>query len=194
MLLFLYIVETTLESEFLFFDKAVSQFIIQFRNPEVTQIMKLISSLGNELILFVSAGIILLAVLFRKHLQEVILYSYIIVTGGLLNLLLKAFINRPRPEFGLIKETYSSLPSGHAMNSFVFYTCVAYFTYHFTQSRGITTLVSLGCFVMILLIGVSRVYLGVHYPTDIIAGYVAGFWWFCTAMLMQRTLVYLRRQ
>jgi len=191
MLLFLFIVQQTLRSQFLEFDGIVALAITSFRTAELTKIMMVITALGNEFIVVASA-IFVIGAAIKKHIHEAILYGYIVATGALLNLLLKALIDRPRPEHALLQETFSSLPSGHAMNSFVFYTTLAYFTYHFTHSKRLSVFVSIGCLSMIILVGLSRIYLGVHYPTDILAGYIAGFWWFCTSLLMHKTLVYLR--
>jgi undecaprenyl-diphosphatase len=191
MLLFLYVVQNTLRAQFVEFDAVVALFITSFRTPLLNQIMMFVTALGNELVLIASAVFIIGAVI-KRHIREAILFGYIVATGALLNLLLKALIDRPRPEQALIQETFASLPSGHAMNSLVFYATLSYFTYHFTKSKKISAGVLIVSIVLILLIGISRIYLGVHYPTDILAGYIAGFWWFCTSLLMHKTIQYLR--
>ncbi|EKD87117.1 MAG: hypothetical protein ACD_37C00032G0001 [uncultured bacterium] len=78
------------------------------------------------------------------------------------------------------------------MNSFVFYFAIAYFIYretgntkYFLTSIAITSL-------FVLFIGISRVYLGVHYPSDVIAGYIAGFIWLVSAILFDKTIIFER--
>lgn len=190
-LLFLFIVQQTLKPEFIAFDQVVTHFVTSLRTPFLNQVMMVITIFGNEFIFSTSVIFIAVAAA-KKHIGDSILYAYIVGGGALLNLVLKFLIDRPRPERALIEETYSSLPSGHAMNSFIFYATLAYFTYHFTHNKKLTVIVALGSTILVGLIGISRIYLGVHYPTDIIAGYIAGFWWFCTSLFMHRTIKYLR--
>ncbi|MHB1041213.1 MAG: phosphatase PAP2 family protein, partial [Eubacteriales bacterium] len=94
-----------------------------------------------------------------------------------LNELLKHSFHRIRPNLYLIKETGYSFPSGHAMISLVFYGMLIYFVFchaHFRRWRSI--LLALAVF-LTLAIGFSRIYLGVHYPSDVLGSYLAGFLW-----------------
>ena len=78
------------------------------------------------------------------------------------------------------------------MNSFIFYCLLAYFVYHFTKNRTLSIWASIAALGLILLIGLSRVYLGVHYPSDVIAGYIAGLFVFVTAIVLDKTVLWLK--
>jgi len=104
-----------------------------------------------------------------------------------LNFLLKAVFARPRPTFSdpLATALYYSFPSGHAMMSLIAYGLLGYFLFNALPERWQRVVVSAGLIVLILLIGFSRIYLGVHYLSDVLAGFAVGGLWlsFCiTAM------------
>ena len=107
----------------------------------------------------------------------------IICAGGVsINLVMKLFFAKPRPELWtrLISETSFSFPSGHAVGSMVVYGFIAYILAKELPGylKPVYTIAS----VLIIAIGFSRLYLGVHYPTDIIAGYGVGVLWLITCL------------
>src|SRR5262249_54139801 len=110
--------------------------------------------------------------------------------GWLLNSVLKAFVQRPRPTVvAHLREVSSmSFPSGHALTSAVVYLTLGTLLMRMTEGR-LTRLycmaVAMGLTVMV---GVSRVYLGVHYPTDVLAGWLIGFTWALLCWMVERTL------
>lgn len=190
--IFIFLTSEMLETDFNSFDIALSHSIYNLRTPALTNVMIIITDLTYQtpLILFSLISIILLI---KKHTKEAVLFCIIMIMGILLNLFLKEMIQRPRPTIApLVSELSYSFPSGHAMNSFIFFTVLAYFSYHFFKNKLLTIISTFFAIFLILLIGFSRVYLGVHYPTDIIAGYIAGFWWFVTVLLIDRTLIYYK--
>jgi len=181
---------TFIDQRIVQFDDFVSTIIQSFRSPLLTEVMIFISLLGADIILIV-ATIIVVFMRWRKHKKESILFTIMLVFGAILNIVLKSIFQRARPTFDplLVVSDYS-FPSGHAMNSLVFYATVAYFMYYYTKNALLSVLVLTLCIVLILLIGISRVYLGVHFPSDVIAGYIAGTMWFVFVLLVERTLTY----
>ncbi len=174
------------------YDQIISQIIYSFRNPLLTKIMLLITNLGGGYIL-IPATIIIIFLIVRKHKEEAFLFSIILLMGCILNISLKSILQRPRPGIApLINATSYSFPSGHAMNSFVFYTTVSFYFFRFTRKKKLSIYISFASLLIIILIGFSRVYLGVHYPTDILAGYSAGFAWFATAIFMEKTIFFFK--
>lgn len=189
--------EKVLARETIYFDGAITTFVASFRTPVLTNIMLFITFLGSELFLDIVIVITIL-LLFRKHKKDALIFSFILFITVTLELYLKNFFQRPRPEFTLLDnfpiifEKTFSFPSGHAMNSFVFYVCCAYFIFRRFKSKkiGYTLVVLSG--VLIFLIGISRIYLGVHYPSDVVAGFAAGFVCFVVVLLFEKTIQFLR--
>lgn len=106
--------------------------------------------------------------------------------GGMaLNLLLKLFYHRPRPQIfpWATNVVSSSFPSGHAMNAVIVYGTIAYLITRLSRSGAVTTAAQILTVVVVLGICTSRVYLGVHYPSDVLGGLIIGGAWalFCAA-------------
>lgn len=190
LIVFADITEEVLQSETMLIDTSLSQMIYSLREPSLTQTMIIISFFGADFILF-SAGVITILLAWRKHKREAILFLAVLTIGVLLNMLLKAIFQRPRPSIDpILTLSEYSFPSGHAMNSFIFYSTLSYFVYHFTRNKKLVVIISLFALCMILLIGFSRVYLGVHYPSDVLAGYIAGFFVFMSAIVLFRSIAF----
>jgi undecaprenyl-diphosphatase len=105
----------------------------------------------------------------------------LVLLAGLSSLLdypIKVVVNRPRPTPDLVKvfvvEHGSGFPSGHTLFAGVFLGFLAYLAYTHLRNRSLRTLSFVGIIVLIFLIGASRVYLGVHWPSDVLGGYLAG--------------------
>lgn len=182
--------DTLFDKKVVDIDINISQYIYGFRTPFMTEVMIFISYFGADFILVFST-VIAIVLSWKKHKKESILFAIMLIFGSILNTTLKQIFQRPRPDIDpLFTLTSYSFPSGHAMNGFVFYATLAYFTYHFSGNIKRTVLFSFIAGILILLIGISRVYLGVHYPTDVVAGYLAGLLWFVLVIVVERTLVF----
>ncbi len=174
------------------FDTIIINFVYQLRTPLLTKIMVFLSFIGSDLIVFL-AFIIIILLIKKKYKNETVLFSFILAMGFIINILLKFLIRRPRPDIApLVLETSYSFPSGHSMNSFVFYITLSYFIFRFTRNKKLGMSISLFCLFLIFLIGLSRVYLGVHYPSDVLAGFIGGAWWFVTALLIEKTIIFYK--
>ena len=149
------------------------------------RIFSLITFLGNAVV--ISTGTALLGLWFTKRKRWNQLVFLISAIGGaaFLNLLLKNIFLRPRPTFpqAYLVDTGFSFPSGHAMLSIAFYGMVAYFLLTTLKNRQTKVLVIIGLVMVSTLIGFSRIYLGVHYLTDIFAGWAAGILWLAVCFL-----------
>ncbi|WP_338000932.1 phosphatase PAP2 family protein [Neobacillus terrae] len=145
----------------------------------MTAIMKFFTFIGSgPCVVFIS--IVLLFTLYKvlQHRLELILFIAALAGSAILNVVLKQVFHRVRPNLHrLIDITGYSFPSGHAMNAFTVYGMIAFLLWrHIPHRFGRIVLILISIF-FILSIGISRIYLGVHYPSDIIAGYFAsGFW------------------
>jgi undecaprenyl-diphosphatase len=152
--------------------------------------MRDITSLGSSAVLvLIVAAVIVYLLLIRRPMTA--LFTFIAVAGGqLLSTLLKAEIDRPRPDLvsHLVNETSLSFPSGHAMVSAVTYLTLGSLAARFLPGRTTKIFVLSLAMLTTLLVGVSRVYLGVHWPSDVLAGWCAGFAWAMLCWLAARLL------
>jgi len=187
---FITFTEDVLAKQKLFTDTVISQSIYSLRTPELTSVMQFLSFLGGEFILFASV-VITVALLLKGCKREAGLFSFAILFGFFLNNIIKYLLKVPRPTIDpLVIESFYSFPSGHAMSSFIFYGILAYLVFHFTRKKRISLIATLLSLTIIFLIGLSRVYLGVHYRSDVLAGFVAGFWWLVTVILVDKTVFF----
>ncbi len=173
-------------------DIYLSHLAYSFRTPELNSVMVFITLLGNEIMLFLLVSVFLILLIYKKR-REAIFFLILFAVSVLANLVLKELFARARPEISpLLHEALYSFPSGHAMNSFVFYTALALYVYRFSRRIALSICVGFVCLCLVVLIGISRVYLGVHYVTDVIAGYIAGLCWIATAFAIEKSLVFFQ--
>ncbi|MBA9026172.1 phosphatase PAP2 family protein [Peribacillus huizhouensis] len=166
------------------FDQKVISFVQGFETSLVTSIMKFFTFIGSMpvvLVIVLIALIILDKVL--KHRTELVLFVVVIIGTPVLNQLLKFVFQRSRPDIHrLIEVGGYSFPSGHAMNAFAVYGIISFLLWrHIPTFLGRTTLIIISG-IFIFMIGISRIYLGVHYPSDIIGGYFASSFWLASAI------------
>lgn len=164
------------------FDRSLTSYVQSFRSDRVTACMKVITFLGSATTTIAIAVIMLLYTRYRnqKLLAEARVLAICLSGSWITNEVLKAFFQRTRPDAAaLVFAKGYSFPSGHAMISFAFYGLLGYLLWQYGR-RSPSLATRLGAFVAWLLaiaIGISRVYLGVHFPSDVIAGYAAGGAW-----------------
>jgi len=149
-----------------------------------------ITSLGSSSVLvLVTAATILYLLLIRRPATALLMF--VAVAGGqVLSTLLKHEVDRPRPELvsHLVTETSLSFPSGHAMLSAVTYLTLGSLAARFLPDRTTKAFVLALAVLTTVLVGTSRVYLGVHWPSDVLAGWCAGFAWAMLCWLAARLL------
>ena len=149
-----------------------------------------ITALGSSAVLvLITAATIIYLLLVRR--PGTALFVFAAIAGGqVLSSLLKLEVDRPRPDLvsHLVTETSLSFPSGHAMLSAVTYLTLGSLAARFLPDRRAKIFV-LGLAVLVtVLVGISRVYLGVHWPSDVLAGWCAGFAWAMLCWLAARLL------
>lgn len=145
----------------------ISKFLI---SDFVTPIAKFITNFGGAIFLVILT-IVLFILIKDKKIGISIFSNLAIIT--ILNQLLKRILQRPRPtEFRIIEETGYSFPSGHSMISMAFYGYLLYLIYKYVKNKYIkwTAIVLLS--ILICCIGISRIYLGVHYTSDVLGGFL----------------------
>ncbi|MBW4591852.1 MAG: phosphatase PAP2 family protein [Brasilonema angustatum HA4187-MV1] len=176
--------EEVLEREAFAFDTTFLLWLHQFANPTLDNLMLFLTNIGNPRTVVTVAVVTVLLLWWRHYREEAKVFVLACLGAFILNTELKLFFSKPRPELWhqLISEKSFSFPSGHALGSMVLYGFIAYLlAIHYPKlSRVIYCL----AIILIAAIGISRLYLGVHWPTDIIAGYGVGFLWLMTCITM----------
>lgn len=154
-------------------DNEIYNIIIKTMSQSTTAVMMFASFLGSAITLItLAAGFIFL--IENKKYPKLIVLNLILVF--ILNKILKIIIARPRPErLRLTLENGYSFPSGHSMVSFAFYGFLIYLINKNLKNKKIKYPLIFFIALLILFIGISRIYLGVHYVTDVVGGFIIGF-------------------
>ena len=151
------------------FDSFCYKYISLLIYPKMTFFVKVITSFGGATALILFALIIMLL---SKEKKYGLFAGMNLLIVFLLNLLLKTIFSRPRPiDINLIEESGYSFPSGHAMISTAFYGFLIYLIWQTKFNKKIKWLYTVLLSILILLICITRVYLGVHYASDVLAGF-----------------------
>lgn len=146
--------------------KLVSTFLI---SDFATPIAKFITNFGGAIILIGSAFALFIFIK-NKKIGVSIISNLAIIT--VLNQLLKRIVQRPRPtEFRIVEESGYSFPSGHFMVSMAFYGYLIYLIYKYVKNKYLKWISIILLSILICSIGISRIYLGVHYTSDVLGGF-----------------------
>ena len=167
------------EGELSAFDSAVRGFVHSYSSPPLTALMKAVSYTGKVRTLVILGTVVAAVMLYLRAFRSTAIFLVTMAGEIMLEVTLKATYQRARPEpfFDLpLPESYS-FPSGHALGSICFYGILAWVVVRRIQDKRLETAVAVLAAVFILMIGLSRVYLGVHYPSDVLAGFVVGLIW-----------------
>jgi membrane-associated phospholipid phosphatase len=161
------------------FDLAVRGLVHAWASPPFTLAMRGITLLGSTIFLVILGGGLAWRWIARGRGDAAVLLAAAALGGELLDQSLKLLYARPRPEpfFGLEQPETYSFPSGHSMTSACFFAAVAMIAAEQARSRGRRCAIWAGAAAVIGLIGFSRIYLGVHYPTDVLGGYLGAVAW-----------------
>ncbi|QTD38695.1 phosphatase PAP2 family protein [Polaribacter batillariae] len=169
------------------FDTKITEYIISFRNPSLTNYFTFVTEVGDALgylVVFTLCSLIFYFVFKRlKYIGQLVFVLFLTLTS---NLILKQIVNRARPTLEhLVTVETLSYPSGHAMTAMAFYGFLIYLITTFKIKKVFKFILITLLATLILSIGISRIYLGVHFPSDILGGFIAGFVWviFCILLL-----------
>ena len=176
LLLFVYLLQNVMSGDIRRIDGIAYQFfVVRLRRDWLTPIMQSFTSLSAPVVL---AVMLIVVAAFAPGRMPGRFAAANLVGIVALNYALKEIVQRPRPEgFRLIAETGYSFPSGHSMVAVAFYGFMIWLIIRYEEDRLQRWIWSLALFFVVIMIGVSRVYLGVHYFSDVMAGYcVAAVW------------------
>lgn len=147
---------------------------VEDMSPVLTLIMKGITHLGDSVAIIVFCLILFFTPKTRRTVALPV--SMAIISSAVLNVVLKHIFTRSRPDIlRLISETGYSFPSGHAMNNASLYIMLIMLIWRYMKNTSLKITLSSICVVLTILIGYSRIYLGVHYASDVLGGWLFGF-------------------
>lgn len=151
-------------------DTLVHSYILNIRNDNLTAILKIITNLAGASFLLAFSTILLI---FSKQKKISLLVLINLISAFLINEITKSIFTRTRPVgIHLIDETGYSFPSGHSMVALSFYGFITYMLFKQTKNKYNKILLLTTFSIIIISIGFSRIYLGVHYLTDVIGGFL----------------------
>ncbi len=159
-------------------DVAAFRFANQIASQPVTRFFQVITFFGAGIFLTPAAiGLAVYFVFVRKHRWHSLKVPVIALGSITLNVVLKYIYGRPRPITALVEASGLSFPSGHSMVAASFYGLIIYLVWTYTTSKPLRNTLVFMLTLFILLIGFSRIYLQVHYASDVLAGFAAGVFW-----------------
>lgn len=173
------------------FDRSILYFMYHHRTQHLTQAAKILARMGSPPVI---AGVALVSALtgifWRKVRGAAWTIPIAIIGAGVIIQAVKLVIKRPRPSFfaPVLHETGFSFPSGHSLIAMVVYGLLGYFLMHLFRNFWVRLAVRVLTVLVVVAIGVSRVYVGVHFPTDVLAGWVAGVPWLIACLALHEVL------
>lgn len=179
LLLFAWLGEEVLEGDTLAFDNAVREYIHSFSSGWLTALFQAVTFCGSTIFLSIVSVVVIALFLRKSHKHSASLFIVTMVGAVVLNFVLKiSFVReRPLPYFDTALPTSYSFPSGHALYAVCFYGSLAWI-YAAHEHRLVRQSVGWSsAAIVVVMIGLSRIYLGVHYPSDVIAGFAAAIVW-----------------
>lgn len=171
-------------------DNYLAYFLSEHRNIYLTQFFLWVT-LGGKGVTAVFIGILMsIYLILKKHITYIFPLLITLTGSGVTVYLTKLLIHRARPGVDIAYYTEKSLsfPSGHAATSVVLYGFLAYFFIYTATTWKIRTNIFFTAFLIIFLIGLSRMYLGVHYFSDVLGGYMVGVLWLLIGITITETL------
>jgi len=196
LIFFGWLADEALEGETRHFDEATRAAVHELASPMLTTIMRGLSFVGSTLALTIGTTIAVALFARRKWRREAILFAITMGGAGLLNVTLKLAFKRPRPVpfFDLSPPETYSFPSGHSLTSAVFFGALAAILTARIKSRRARLIIWIVATATFLSIGFSRIYLGVHHTTDVIAGFAAALIWILVVRFVELQLARRRKR
>lgn len=193
--LFIELTETLKTDVLASYDTAITDYVISYRSPGLTSYFIFVTHVGDFYgYLIVLVIFLILSLLVIKRWKYVVQATLVLALATASNMMLKRFIDRARPGIEhLVSVKTLSYPSGHAMSAMAFYGFLIYLMYTFKIHKVVKFFLILILSMLILSIGISRIYLGVHFPSDVAGGFIAGLIWVVFCVLIFDLIEIFRR-
>lgn len=160
-------------------DQALQSWVHGFAQPALTEVMRALSWIGSPNLLVPAVTLAAGLMWWRGRKDDAVLVAAAALGGVALDEVMKLHFKRLRPDvpWAFVHEHSFSFPSGHSVMAMVMYGVIVYRTYEKLRSKWAKALLVVAALLMVVGIGLSRVYLGVHYPSDVLGGYFVGAVW-----------------
>lgn len=182
LIIFVSLAEDVAEREVFPFDRPVMMWLHGLSAPWITTVMEVVTELGGLVVVPVVAAVLAATLWWRGSRRNAMLLAAAVIGATLLNTVLKAVFRRARPDFWqhLVTESSYSFPSGHSMATMALAAALVVMAWH-TRWRWAAVVFGL---VYVAAVGVSRMYLGVHYPSDVLAGWCVSAVWVAVVVVV----------
>lgn len=178
------------------FDNSVTDYVTSFRTPSLNSFFIFITDLGDFYAYIIATTIAGLFFFYKLKNKKFILQLIgVVILSFLVNLALKEVFNRARPtlEHMVVIKTLS-YPSGHAMSAMSYYGFLIYLIFRIRMSKWLRGFLTVFFSILIFLIGLSRIYLGVHFPSDVVGGFIGGLIWIAFCVVLFNIIDLLRQR
>lgn len=195
---FIEIAEELRENDLGQIDSAVTEMVISFRSPALTKFFTFVTHLGDRYAYLVFGAAIGIFLYIRYRNWSFIVQGMVVMAlSTMSNVVLKGVFDRQRPLIDhLVHVDTLSFPSGHSMSAMAFYGFFIYLSFRFDMRKRQRLALIIPLVTLIFLVGLSRIYLGVHFPSDVAAGYMGGLIWlaFCIILFNVGSLYLVERR
>lgn len=178
------------------FDDRITEYVTSFRTPGLNSFFQFVTDLGDFYAYLVATTLAAIFFFFKLKNKKFILQLLgVVILSALANIALKRAFDRARPtiEHMVVVKTLS-YPSGHAMSAMAFYGFLIYLIFHIKMNKWLRIFLALFFSALIFFIGLSRIYLGVHFPSDVLGGFVAGLIWVAFCVVLFNIIDLLRQR
>lgn len=173
LVLFITVMVFVITENKLYIDDMVYNVIFKLRSNNMNEIVKVITNIGGTIVIGIVTIISLF--IFRNKKINICIILNLLGISILNNLVIKNIVGRDRPSgINIITETGKSFPSGHSAVSMVVYGYLIYLIYNYVKNKKLKYILIGILSILILVVGLTRIYLGVHYTSDVIGGYLLG--------------------
>ncbi|RAU81562.1 phosphatase PAP2 family protein [Pontibacter arcticus] len=188
--------EDMLETEgIVAFDEQVTAGFFAARTSILSQFLYFISYFGTREATFILGGLATVFFLYKRRFVAIVAFWLVMAGVGLSVQYGKTYIQRDRPaDVAYYQEHNYSFPSGHATTSMALYGMLAYFLMRRLKKGVQRRLVLAAAVILILLVGLSRIYLGVHFLSDVLAGYLLGILWLMVGISLVEVMLHRRNR
>lgn len=156
------------------FEKAVFSFLRNFA-PAADIPMRVLTELGSAVgVIAITAVIVIVSIIVKRFFDFGLPVALVTIISRIVNITVKNLLDRPRPDFKVLEASESSFPSGHSQNNMALYLGILFAALLIANSDKIKVALKIGCIALPIIIGITRIYFGVHYISDVISGWSLG--------------------